>query len=626
MRYRKMMVYLLTVLFVALAVILWTFEPKTQVPPVALMLVTDEEEKRITCWKNEAGEYYLFLPSYAELASARFQIHADDVRIDGREAESGMSCEEFSVDTPYAFSFDSREGRIHTVLTFVQSKNVPALYIDTGSGSMEYIHGKKGNQEAGRMSLYMPDGELSYIGNLDGINGRGNDWLIAKKSYSLQLAAAADLLEMGQAEKWILLSNAFDASHLRNKLVYDFAAALELDYSPESRWVDLYLNGEYAGLYLLCERNEFHEQRIALEGAGKYLVSMDTQWRLEENGRPFVKTDSGYAFRIHDSQLQERDLQQLLQSVENAISAEDGMDPVSGKHWTDLIDLDSWVRKYLVEEIFGNGDGGAISQYFYGDTEKTVMFAGPVWDYDISMGNAQGLRGGTPRSVFASRPRVRSNISLSWYYELYQQEQFYGRMVQMYRENCKPLLEKFLSVRLDAYVSEMADSAAMNRIRWENLGSSQVGAPEEAEYIRSFMEERIAFLDQLWLEQDRFYRVLIDTNDGRGTTCFAVRPGEQIPGLPEYEPDPEILGWYAVGEEKPFDRETPVFEDMEIILRRAEPQPDPEDPEAEEDGSGLPLKYAPCFVLVGMLVMLYRLDRKYRNRRGSLQEAETLFH
>lgn len=616
MRYGKITVYLFTLLFGVLALLLWAFEPPVETVPIEVVVSAAGEERTVTGWENEEGQYFLFLPSYADLSSAHFRIHARNVRIDGMEAQDGMSCEEFAPDKGYSFSFDSPDGPVETELILIRSENLPAVYVETGSGSMEYIHGKKGNQEAGRMSLYLPDGELAYIGNLDAVNGRGNTWIIPKKSYSLQLAGAADLLGMGQAEKWILLSNAFDASHLRNKLVYDFAGELGLPYSPESRWVDLYLNGEYAGLYLLCERNEFQDQRISLTGEGSYLVSMDNQWRLEENARPFLTTQSGYAFRIHSSQVGEATLQQLLQLVENAVSAEDGRDPVTGKHWSELIDVDSWARKYLVEEIFGNGDAGAISQYFYGSSPEDRMYAGPVWDYDISMGNPQGLRGGNPQSIFAGRKRVRSTVSLSWYYELYQQEAFRERVVEIYREECLPLLETFLTEQLEDSSARIEQAAFLNRIRWRNLAAYETKAPEETALIRDFMEQRIAFLNELWLEQEPFYWVLIDTNDGHGTLCFAVRPGEQIPYLPEYEPAPEILGWYAAGAEEPFDPEQPILENTELILRRIQPEEiaDAEDV-PEETEIKIPLKYAPFYLLVGVLGMLWLLDRK-RGRRS----------
>ncbi len=616
MRYGKITVYLFTLLFGVLALLLWAFEPPVETVPIEIVVTAAGEERTVSGWQNEEGQYFLFLPCYADLSSAHFRIHARNVRIDGRPAEDGMSCEDFSLNKGYFFSFDSPEGPVEAELILVRSENLPTVYVDTGSGTMEYIHGKKGNQEAGRMSLYLPDGTLAYIGNLDAVNGRGNTWIIPKKSYSLELAAAADLLDMGQAEKWILVSNAFDASHIRNKLVCDFAGALGLSYSPESRWVDLYLNGEYAGLYLLCERNEFQDKRIDLTGTDRYLVSMDNQWRLEENARPFLNTKSGYAFRIHSSRMGDATLQQLLQSVENAVSAEVGRDPLTGKHWSELIDVDSWARKYLVEEIFGNGDAGAISQYFYGNSSSDRMYAGPVWDYDISMGNSQGLPD-NPRSLFAGRKRVRSTVSLSWYYELYQQEAFRERVIEIYREECLPLLEIFLQEHLDEYITQIEQAAFLNRIRWRNLAAYETKAPEETAFIRDYMDRRIAFLNELWLEQKPFCWVLIDTNDSHGTLCFAVQPGEQVPYLPEYEPAPDILGWYEAGAEEPFDPQQPILENTEIILKRIQP----EEIAAQEDGAEagkeagiqIPLKYAPFYLLLGVLGMLWILDRTRRS-------------
>ena len=622
MRHRKLTAYLLTLLFAALAVVLWAMEPRTEPVPVELVLASGGDEKTLSCWQNEAGEYYLFLPGYGELPSARLRIHAREVRIGTQQAKDGMSCGEFSLDTPYDFSFRTAEGWVSTRLTFVRSANLPTLYIDTGSGSMDYIHETKGTREAGRMSLYTPQGEPAYIGSLDAVNGRGNDWLIPKKSYSLQLASGADLLEMGQSEEWILTANAFDASHLRNKLVYDFAAAAGLANSPESRWVDLYLNGEYAGLYLLCERNTLTQQRIWPEGQGKYLVSMDLQWRLEQNQREFVTTDSGYAFRIHGSEVESDQLLQLLQSAEDAIRAEDGRDPRTGSHWSELIDLDSWARKFLVEEVFGNGDGGAISQYFYGSAQEGRIYAGPVWDYDVSMGNAQGLSHGTPRSIFAARPRVRSGVRISWFYELYCQPLFRERVIRLYREEFLPLLKVFLTERLADYATGIAPAAAMNQLRWESLGAAQVSAPEETMSLYRFMEQRIEFLNQLWLEEQPFLWVLMDTDDGHGTVCFAVPPGETVPGLPEYTPGPEILGWYAVGSDTPFDPEQPILEDTELILRRVPQEPVPvEPPETQSAESRLPLKYAPFGLILGSLGLLWLLDRKQRRRNTAEKEA-----
>ena len=100
MGYRKLTVYLFTLLFTVLAVVLWHMEPQVETVPVDVIITAAGEERTVTGWKNDDGEYYLFLPGYADPAALRLRLHADDVRIDGKPAEDGMTCEGFSLGEP----------------------------------------------------------------------------------------------------------------------------------------------------------------------------------------------------------------------------------------------------------------------------------------------------------------------------------------------------------------------------------------------------------------------------------------------------------------------------------------------------------------------------------------------
>ena len=396
MRYGKIWISLLTAALAAAAVLLWRQEPEPEPSaaaedalPISVQTSASGRTEDISCWEGEAGQYYVFLPSFADLSETTIRTEAGaEVHIGGQALKNGQSCGSFHISEPYALEYSNHGEAREGTITFLLSAQVPSMHIDVQSGNMDYIHALKGNKESGRIRIYNVDGTVSFAGNLKSISGRGNaTWTMEKKPYSLVLAGEADLLGLGQAQRWILLANSSDPSHLRNKFVYDYAADAGLDYSPGSQWVDLYLNGEYAGLYLLCERNEIHPQRVALAEDSSFLVSMELGWRLEDQGYPFISTDAGFDLRIHHSSVTETELLELWQSAENAILAEDGIDPVTGKDWTELIGLDSWAKKYLMEEIFGSVDAGAVSQYFYGDPESGKICAGPVWDYDISMGN-----------------------------------------------------------------------------------------------------------------------------------------------------------------------------------------------------------------------------------------------
>lgn len=627
MRYGKITAYFFTAIFLAVAVFFYTKELEWD-GSVSLSVVVSSQQgaEEITCWEDDAGEYYIFLPSYADPSQVQIRTNAHvPIRIDDQPLEDGMSCDAFSLNTPHDLSYTTGGNTLHFTLTFMKSANVPAMYIDVPSGSMDYIHELKGNEEPGTIRLYTADGELDHRGNLDSIKGRGNfTWNQEKKPYSLKLSAEADLLGLGQAQNWILLANAVDPSNLRTKIVFDFAEAAGLSYSPDSQFVDLYLNGEYAGLYQLSERNEIHPQRVSLSEDDSFLVSMELEERLIAQSYPYISTDSGVPLRIHYSAGSESTLTQIWQSAENAILAEDGMDPITGKHWTELIDLDSWARKYLIEEIFGSVDAVAVSQYFYGSVETGKIYAGPVWDFDSSIGNSEEWQLILPTAFFANRPVLRNGIEDPWFYALCQKEMFWDRVTELYQTVFQPLLEDLLNEGISRYAAQIAQAAGMNQIRW-----SAIDAAAETEGIQSYMEERVAFLTGVWFEQEEYYTVLVDLKEGSNTAYFAIPPGGYLPELPVFESTADILyhGWYTSDTDKPFDITQPIYEDTQIYLKwsvretePAEQEPQYEtEPDYETAEQPSLLRLSPVIIFAVILLILCFAD-KIRAKRDDTQK------
>lgn len=593
MRYGKIMVCLFTAAFLAVAVFFGSREPKQEeLLPISVSVSAEAGTQEIRCWKAETGAYYFFLPSFAQLSQTRLRIAGTgNLRMDGLTLKDGMTCEGFQWDVPYDLTLTRKGAVSHYQVTFVRSANVPALYVNVRSGSMEYINQEKGNQEAGSLRLYTAEGQLDYAGNLEALSGRGNStWNAAKKPYNLTLSQKGDLLGMGAAQRWILLANAYDPSQLRNKLVYDAAQRLDLAYSPECEWVDLYLNGEYAGLYLLCERNEVAPERVDLSGEDSFLVSKEWGWRLEQQGKPYVTTQGGASLRIQYASLDESAILQLWQSAENAILAEDGIDPVTGKHWQDLIDTESWVRKYLVEEVFANIDGATLSQFFYYDGGK--IYAGPVWDFDLAIANTFAFPCPAANMFFANIPGMWES---PWYHALYSTGEFYDWVTQLYEREFRPLLTELLETGIDAYTARIAQAAAMNQLRW-----SAQDAAAETEYIRTYLTERMAFLDSIWIDGEAYMTVLVKNAEGF-TFRYALRSGESLPQLPEAE-----NGWYAEATGEPFDPAQPIYQDTVIVMAAApaqaassEDEAVVEEPAAEESESKLWL--VPILVFLGIL-------------------------
>lgn len=568
MRYGKFVVYLFTVVFLAVAIYWGIQDAKWDgVIPFSVGISSGAGLEESDCWGNGKGEYYVFLPGYAEFS--KMQIHtntSNDIYIDDQLLSDGMSCEGFQQNVLYDLTYNVGNDVFHFPFMFVQSENVPVMYIDVASGSMDYISSEKGNKETGRFRLYTAAGDLDYCGDLESVQGRGNStWFYkAKLPYSLTLSTEADLLGMGKAQKWILLSNSSDPSNLRNKISYDFSIESGLAYSPECEWVDLYLNGEYAGLYLLSERNEIHPQRVALDTDNSFLVSMELIQRLKEQGYPYITTENGIALRIHHSAIPSDTMEQIWQSTENAILAEDGIDPLTGKSWMELIDLDSWAEKYVVEEIFGNYDAGSISQYFYYDENDRKIYAGPVWDMDniLGCGEWQAL---SPYAFLANRPHLWSENDAPLFHALYQKEQFYERVVNLYETVFRPLYADLISEGLNQYAARICQAARMNQIRFS---WNEDAAVENTEKIRIYMEKRMAFLDDLWLENEEYCTIqMTDTRYYSIWACYAVRPGECLPDLPELSCLTENAGWFYLDTDEVFDVTQPVYEDTAIYLK-----------------------------------------------------------
>ena len=563
--------YCMTAILLLLVIDLCVISAESEILSFRISSGTDEQS--ITLWNNDAGQNYVFLPSYAKLEDVRIALHTNTpVSIDGVQLKENMVCARFAEGIPYRFSYAVWGRSKQEEIIFLRSDNVAAMYIETQSGNMDYVHAEKGNKESGALTLYLPDGRLAYTGEIVSIQGRGNSsWTgYQKKPYSIKLAEPGNLLNLGSAQNWIFLANSYDPSHMRNKVIFDFADRLGVPYVPGSNWADLYLNGQYAGLYLLCERNEVHPNRVNIGEDGSFLVSMEYSKRLIEQNDPHIATDAAQFLRIHypenptADQLQKLD--HIWQSLENAILAEDDVDPVTGKTWMEQIDLDSWVKKYLLEEVFDNYDACFISQFFYcgGNGETGKIHAGPVWDYDNTMGLDRPPI--LPNIFRANRYVVMDGFDTPWFHGLYQKRIFYERMVEIYEKDFLPLLNEFLYGYIEECSSQIAKAAEMDRQRW-NI--KEATFDEHAEYLQQFMKKRIAFLDRIWLEKSPYHMVTVEVTDGGYLQHYAFFPWEPLTGLSVLEKmgAGEFLGWYDADTGVPYCLSLPICEDTAIYAK-----------------------------------------------------------
>ncbi len=607
MRYGKRIIGFLTVGLTALllGVLLLCMdkpagEPGTSGKSLLFSVRSGQNEEIICSWENPEGGFYVFLPGYASMQDVSV-ASAGEIRIAETTLTEGMSCGAYELDRAYPLSGTAGEKALESTITFVCSGDIPSLYIDVSSGSMEYIHMDQSHKEAGRIRLYGRHGEALYSGELDSIKGRGNtSWYSDKKPYNLTLSEDADLLNMGAAKRWILLSEGSNPLNIRNKIVYDFAKTVDIPFSPDCEWVDLYLNGEYAGLYLLTERNEVHPERVDIDESGSFLISMEDEKDMMEKGLPYIKLESSQVIRVRFSSLREQELVQLWSSLKNALISENGTDSKTGMPWEAQIDLDSWVKKYLIEEIFANVDGGAVSQYFYldGSEEQPKIFAGPVWDYDYSMGGEEFWLRSNPTYLTMVREYTDDGLYLPWFYELYRKDAFSERLQELYEMEFLPSMMELMETGLETYFHLIYASAACDGIRW-NYCEDDIQA--DFNLIKSFLAERIRFLTDLWIRQERYHIVCITPENGI-SGYLAIKDGEALPELPEPQSGGS-LGWYHVHSDEPFDVSQPIYEDAHIFMKK------------QETGISV-IHYFPVMGMVFILAVLFLADRRGFKKMG----------
>ena len=535
-----------------------------------------ENKDCITCWENNENDVYVFLPSYAELEKVYIQLNTSvTITIDNIVITDGMSCDPFEVGIPYELAYSAWGHKHSKKLFFMRSSSVGTMFINTSSGNMDYVHEAKENNEDGTIRVYTQDGKINYDDRLLSISGRGNaTWTnYVKKPYSIKLETDADLLGLGSAQKWILFANAADASHMRNKIVYDFSEKIGISYSPDSQWIDLYLNGEYAGLYLLCERNEIHSERVNLSEDHSILVSIDVEQRMIAQQLPYIKTQGQQALRIHSPVAVTEDLLEQLtyqfQRMEDAILSEDNLRDGSAKELGDLIDSDSWILNYLVDEIFGNLDGFLASRYFYIDVGRgdEKIYAGPVWDYDKAVGNDEDPTWSisNPNVLVLNRYFGTQSREINWAEYLYQHSWFRESLVKTFSEVMKPAVDELLNTTIDSYAQQIENAVQLDYLRWEI--TQDCNFHEETARLVSYIKDHMDFLVSIWIENKDICQVRFI--GGGNDLFYSVNVGGTIDSIPCIN-DIEgrtFCGWYYSNTDEPFDINQPITEDLEIYAK-----------------------------------------------------------
>lgn len=428
-------------------------------------------------------------------------------------------------------------GSISFAQNFTQS-NLPIVIIETNGQSIP--DEPKITVDMG--IIYNGPGEINYLtdslNNYDGIvgiekRGSSSQWFFPKDQYAVETRDAegnnlnVSLLGLPAENDWILHAPYSDKSLMRNVLTYKWANEMG-HYAPRTVFCELVLNGDYEGVYVLMEKikrdvnrvdiAEMDENDLAGDSlTGGYIIKIDKNegsgnagWASEYPPYPGAWDEVYYQYHYPkpaDIKYQQKQyIQQFVHNFETVMNGSNYNDPENG--YQAIVDLNSFTDFVMINELTKNVDGYRISTFLHKDrdSKNEKLKAGPVWDFNITLGNADYYTGFDPEGWMVTSDYANGDgMAIHfWWKKLMEDPAFYQNLVLRWNVFRKTTLHTDSISNTISQTAEFLEEAQQRNYEcWPILGeyiwpNYFVGDTyqEELDYLKIWIEERIEWMDE----------------------------------------------------------------------------------------------------------------------------------
>ncbi len=299
------------------------------------------------------------------------------------------------------------------------------------------------------------------------IKGRGNyTWTLSKKPFRIKLDTKEKLLGMEKNRHFCLLASDFWTATLG----FELSRRIGLAYTPAAEPVEVVLNGQYIGLYLLTEkiRVDNHRVNITEQASGDTVASNITGgWLLEIDNHPdenqfglMEGNGNWLAVKYHSpDSLSQEQLSYIVNFLEKTDSAiYSGAQAVTP--WSDYIDMDTLACFYIVNEVADEIESFTNSLFLHkqrGDSTKLLF--GPVWDFGCSFGRSQSP---TPCFIYEN---TAENFKPHWLESMIK-NRIFQQCVRSHWNRFYPQSLVSIVDYMDAWVERIAPAVEKELIRW----------------------------------------------------------------------------------------------------------------------------------------------------------------
>jgi hypothetical protein len=347
-----------------------------------------------------------------------------------------------------------------------------------------------------------------------------------KKQYGFEVRDTADndsnasILGMPAESDWILYAPYSDKSMMRNALVYRLSNDLGR-YATRTQYCELVLNDQYWGIYILMEKIKRGKSRVNIKKleakdttgdalTGGYIFKIDKSNTGQDEG--WTSKYKGYPGDAYETYLYDYPKQEdiankqkayikgIMDKFEDVMNSSAYNDPIKGYY--DLMDIDTFVDTYLMNELCKNVDGYRLSTYFYKDknSQDGRLKYGPIWDFDISLGNCNYDQ----CDLFTGFEVLNDSHTIpAWNRKLFSDPVFFNRFAKRWNEVKKTVFKiPRVSAILDSVVTLTNDARIRNFTKWDIIGqyvwpnrTVESTYEGEVQVLKSWLSNRINWLN-----------------------------------------------------------------------------------------------------------------------------------
>ncbi|GAB3498241.1 hypothetical protein GCM10027341_19580 [Spirosoma knui] len=365
------------------------------------------------------------------------------------------------------------------------------------------------------------------------MRGASSQDLFPKKPYGIELrdstgvnSVNVSLLGMPAEADWVLNATYSDKTLIRETLTYDLNRQMSPYYTPRYRYCEVVLNGRYDGIYILFEKIKRDKNRVNISSikktdvagdalTGGYIFKIDKtegspsrSWLSPytgPRGQPIlIQIDRPKPEDLAEEQVQY--VKKYITDFENALRGDQFQDSAVG--YRKYINVDSFVDYMLLNEVSKNQDGMRLSAFFYKDRESKggKLTMGPIWDFNITYGNADYCNGNSPQGWVHDYNLICPSDTYQmpfWWNRLLNDKTFANAVRTKYQTLRKTVLN---TERIQRYVDSVAtvltEPRTRNFQRWPVIGTyvwpnGYVGQTyqQEVDYLKEWVRQRLNWMD-----------------------------------------------------------------------------------------------------------------------------------